>query len=127
MFRRDNDLASFIEAIKTFFAGLPYQWEHDNRNEHFYHALLYTLLCSFGADVSAKESTAKGNSDLVLRMPKSIYVIELKYDQSAQVALDQIEERGYAEKYGSDGRPVVKVGVAFSSEARNITEWRAVH
>lgn len=127
MFRRNSDLTSFIEAIKTFLAGLPYQWEHDNRNEHFYHALLYTLLTSFGADVSAEESTAKGDSDLVLRMPKYIYVIELKYDQSAQEALDQIEERGYAEKYGSDGRPVVKVGVAFSSEARNITEWKVVH
>ncbi|MBP5769893.1 MAG: AAA family ATPase [Bacteroidaceae bacterium] len=40
-FRRTGDLPPFIEAIKVFFAGLPYQWEKDNRNEHYYHALLY--------------------------------------------------------------------------------------
>ena len=48
-------------------ASLPYQWEHDNRNEHYYHALLYTLLTSFGADVRAEESTARGYSDLTLQ------------------------------------------------------------
>ena len=126
IFRRDNDLPPFIEAIKAFYAGLPYQWEKDNRNEHYYHALLYTLLTSFGADVVAEEPTAKGCADLTLRMPKGIYVIELKYDHTAQEALDQIERKGYAEKYRMDGRPVTKVGIAFSSEERNITEWLAV-
>jgi len=48
-----------------------------------------------------------------------------KYDHSAQEALDQINERGYAEKYRLDGRPVTKVGIAFSSKERNITGWLA--
>ena len=125
-FRRTADLPSFIEAIKAFFAGLPYQWEKDNRNEHYYHSLLYTLLMAFGADVRVEEPTAKGQSDLVLLMPKGIYVIELKYNDTAEVALAQIEAKGYAEKYRLDGRPVVKVGIAFSSEERNITEWKSI-
>ena len=82
-----SDLASFIETVKTFFARLPCQWENDNRNEHYYHALLCTLLVSFGADVTAGDSPAKGRSDMVLRMPKYIYVIEMKYDQPADEAL----------------------------------------
>ena len=136
IFRRDNVLAPFIEALKTFFAGLPYQWAKDNRNEHYYHALLYTLLVSFGADVISEEPSAKGSADLTLRMPKGIYVLELKYDHTAQEALDQISRKGYAEKYRLErqrvgdgtsgiGRPVTKVGIAFSSEERNITEWKA--
>ena len=92
------DLAAFIEALKTFFASLPYQWEKDNRGEHYYHSLLYTLLTAFGADVRVEEPTAKGQSDLVLLMPKGIYVIELKYNDTAEVALAQIEAKGYAEK-----------------------------
>ena len=136
IFRRDNDLPSFIDALKSFYAGLPYQWEKDNRNEHYYHALLYTLLVSFGADVIAEEPSAKGCADLTLRMPKGIYVMEIKYDHSAQDALDQINRKGYAEKYRLErqrvgdgtsgiGRPVTKVGIAFSQEERNITEWKA--
>ena len=127
-FRDYDDLPAFIEAVKTFYASLPYQWECDNKNEHYYHALLYTLLTAFGADVRAEEPTAKGRSDLVLLMPKGIYIMELKYDDTALNALEQIDEKGYARKYLADGRPVTKVGLAFSSEERNITEylWEAV-
>ena len=125
-FQRDNDLAPFVESFKAFFAGIPFQWEKDNRNEHYYHALLYTLLTSFGADIRAEEPTAKGQTDLTLLMPKGIYVMEIKYDHTAQEALDQIDRKGYAEKYRLDGRPVTKIGIAFSSEERNITDWKAV-
>ena len=125
-FRRTGELLPFIEALKTFYANLPYQWEKDNKNEHYYHALLYALLTSFGADVVAEEPTAKGNTDLTLRMPKGIYVIEIKYDKTAQEALDQIDRKGYAEKYRLDGRSITKVGIAFSSAERNITDWNAV-
>lgn len=123
-FRRTDDLPAFIEAIKAFFASIPYQWEKDNKNEHYYHALLYTLLTSFGADVRAEEPTAKGQSDLTLLMPRGIYVMEIKYNHTAQEALDQISRKGYADKYALDGRPVTKVGISFSSEERNITEWK---
>jgi hypothetical protein len=125
-FRLTDNLPAFIEAIKTFYASVPYQWEKDNRNEHYYHALLYTLLTSFGADVRAEEPTAKGQSDMTLLMPKGIYVMEIKYDHTAQEALDQINRKGYAEKYRLDGRPVTKIGIAFSSEERNITDWQAL-
>ena len=83
------------------------------------------LLTAFGADITAEESTAKGRADLVLKMPGRIYVIELKYDDSADAALAQIRQRGYADKYRSDGRPVTKVGISFSSAERNITEWKS--
>ena len=124
-FSDTDDLPAFIEAIKTFYASVPYQWAQDNQNEHHYHALLYTLLVAFGADVRAEEPTAKGRADITLKMPKGIYVMELKYDKSVQEALDQITQKGYAEKYRLDGRPVIKVGIAFSSEERNITDWQA--
>ena len=119
-----DDLPTFIEAIQTFFAGIPYHLEQDNRNEHYYHAILYTLLTAFGADVRAEEPSAKGRSDITLLMPRTIYVIELKYNDTATAALDQIRQRGYADKYALDGRPITKVGIAFSSEERNITEWQ---
>ncbi len=74
--------------------------------------------------------------DQTLKYYERIYVIELKYDHTAQEALDQINRKGYAEKYSLErqrvgdgtsgiGRPVTKVGIAFSSEERNITEWKA--
>lgn len=57
-------------------------------------------------------------------MPKGIYVMELKYDHTAQEALNQLNNKGYADKYLLDGRPVIKVGLAFSSDERNVKEWK---
>ncbi|MBQ7443733.1 MAG: PD-(D/E)XK nuclease domain-containing protein, partial [Bacteroidaceae bacterium] len=98
----------------------------DNQNEHYYHALLYTLLTSFGADIRAEEPTAKGQADLTLVMPKGIYEMEIKYEHTPDEALSQIDRKGYAEKYRQDGRPVTKVGISFSAQERNITAWKAV-
>ena len=124
-FRDDGDLPRFIGALQTFYASVPYHLEQGNAGEHYYHALLYTLLVAFGADVVAEDLSAKGRADLTLKMPRGIYVIELKYDKSADEALQQIDERGYARKYAMDGRPVTKVGLSFSREERNITEWKS--
>lgn len=120
-FRDNNDLSAFMEAVKTFFAAVPYHL--DNRNEHHYHSLLYTLLTAFGADVMVEEPTAQGRADIVLRMPTTIYVMEIKYDGSAKEALEQIAKKGYAQKYRLDGRPIVKVGINFSGKERNVSEW----
>ena len=123
-FRRDDVMAPFIEALKAFFAGVPYMI--DDKDEHHFHAMLYTLFVSFGADVVAEDLSAKGRADLTLKMPKGIYIMELKYDDTADAALRQIDEKGYADKYALDGRPISKVGIAFSSKERNITEWKSI-
>ena len=122
-FYDNDDLVAFIEALKVFFAGIPYMI--DDKSEHHFHAILYTLFVSFGADVVAEDLSAKGRADLTLKMPKGIYIIELKYNDTADSALLQIAERGYAEKYTLDGCPVTKVGIAFSSKERNIIEWKS--
>jgi len=121
-FRDDGNLPTFIDALKTFFAGVPYMI--DDKGEHHFHAMLYTLFVSFGADVVAEDLTAKGRADITLKMPKGIYIMELKYDDTAEAALRQIDERGYASKYALDGRPIIKVGLAFSNKERNITGWK---
>ena len=123
-----DDLTAFIEAIKAFFAGIPYHLaakvedaQDAGKAEYHYHVILYTLLVAFGADIRIEEPTAKGRADMVLKMPKGIYIMELKVDDTAENALAQINQRGYADKYVTDGRPITKVGMTFSSTERNIT------
>lgn len=50
--------------------------------------------------------------------------MEIKYNDTVDAALEQINRKGYADKYALDGRPVAKVGISFSSEERNITDWK---
>jgi len=68
-------------------------------------------------------ATSRGRADVVLKMPSTIYVMELKYNKTAAEALAQIDERGYADPYLNDGRRIVRVGINFGSKERNINEW----
>lgn len=123
-FSRDDDLPKFIEALKKFFRRFPFSL--NNMNEKHYHSILYTVLTSFGADISANQETALGKSDLILKMPKAIYVIELKYDQSTQSALDQIDDRDYKAAVLDESKRIVKLAIKFSSKDRNIESYEAV-
>ena len=121
-FYEDDDLTAFVEALQVFYAAYPY--DITNHNERHYQSVLYTLLVAFGADVRAEQTTNRGRIDIVLKMPETIYVIELKYDGTADEALEQIRDRGYTDGFKGDARPVRLVGMSFSSQERNITEWK---
>ena len=67
---------------------------------------------------------AGGRSDMVVWMPDAIYVFEFKKSGTAQSALRQIDAKGYAQPFATDGRRVVKVGVVFDVPTRTIAEWQ---
>jgi len=60
----------------------------------------------------------------VITMPSVVYVMELKFDGSADEALKQIDDKGYLVPYTADGKRLVRVGVSYSSKERTITEWK---
>jgi hypothetical protein len=62
----------------------------------------------------------------VVKTRDTVYIFEFKLERTgtAEDALKQIEEKGYALPYQGGGRRVVKVGVVFDTEMRNIKEWK---
>ncbi|MDR2921500.1 MAG: PD-(D/E)XK nuclease domain-containing protein, partial [Tannerella sp.] len=62
-------------------------------------------------------------ADAVVKTKDYIFVFEFKLNGTAQEALAQIDEKGYLIPYTVDGRKLVKVGVNFNAEERNIGEW----
>ena len=65
-----------------------------------------------------------GHTDITLETHDHVFVMELKFDKTADEALEQIEAKRYAEAFALSGKEVVKVGIAFSvKDERNITEW----
>ena len=57
--------------------------------------------------------------------PKFIYVFKFKLWSagSAEEALQQIRDKGYATKYEATGKELILVGASFDEEKRNIKEW----
>ncbi|MBR2380557.1 MAG: PD-(D/E)XK nuclease domain-containing protein [Paraprevotella sp.] len=50
-------------------------------------------------------------------------IITNRIDKSAQEALDQIEEKGYADTFAGDNRKIFKIGINFSPNAKRIEGW----
>ena len=92
-------------------------------NENNFHNAFYILMTLIGLDAKAEAHTSDGRIDLLIQTPEYVYVIELKYDASAEEALRQIEEKEYALQFEVDGRKVFRIGVSFSSETRRIDGW----
>ena len=44
-------------------------------------------------------------------------------DQPTGEAMAQLRQRGYADQYRADGRPIWWLGVAFSSATRHVVGW----
>ncbi len=61
--------------------------------------------------------------DMTVKTAEYIYIFEFKFNKTAREALDQINAKGYAERFATDGRTIVKVGVSYSTAARNIDSW----
>ncbi len=64
-----------------------------------------------------------GRADAVVKTKDFIFVFEFKLNGTAEEALKQIDEKGYLIPYTLDGRKLVKVGVNFSKETRNVDEY----
>lgn len=79
-----------------------------------------------GAYILVEEDSAIGRADAVLYMPDTIYVMELKFDKTAEEALQQIDDKGYLIPYSADGKRMVKVGINYNSQKRTIGEWKIV-
>ena len=73
--------------------------------------------------VRTQVKCAGGRVDMVVWMPDTTYVFELKTKGTAQEALAQIDDCGYAIQYQTEGRRVVKIGVIFNKETRVPEEW----
>ena len=60
---------------------------------------------------------------MVVFMSDATYVMKLKMRGTAQEALEQINSKDYAIPYQSSGKPVVKIGIAFSQETKTVSDW----
>lgn len=119
---REGDAEGFMQRLEDFFATGDYQVMGDL--EIYFQNTLYVLFRLIGFYVNVERHTARGRIDIVMQTPQYVYILELKIDKSAQEALDQIEEKGYAEAFAGDSRKLFKIGINFSTLTRQIDDWK---
>lgn len=118
---RSADVDAFLTRLQAFFADFPY--ELNEKTERHYQVVFYLVFKLMGQFTGSEVRSARGRADAVVKTPKYIYVFEFKLNGTAEQALQQIDDKGYLIPYQADGRELVKVGVEFSAEKRNIDRW----
>ena len=113
---------SFMQRVERFFAGGDYQVA--GRAELYFQNTLWVLFKLLGFYVDVERHTTDGRMDILVQTRDYVYILEMKIDQSADTALQQIEQKQYASAFAGDGRKLYKIGVSFSSETRRVNEWK---
>ncbi len=90
--------------------------------------MVYCFLASLGYDIIPEDTTNKGNIDLTMILPASVWIFEFKVSKSgteptSPSPIAQINEKGYADKYLDTGKAVYKVGMVFDPEKRELVRW----
>ena len=125
-----NDVHLALTEMQSYLAGLPYvegfkkKLAEASTAEGFYEYTLYLIFSMLNVYVQTQVKCRGGRIDMVVYMPDTTYVFELKTSGSPEEALAQIDTNEYAIPYHSEGRTVVKAGLVFDVNARTLKGWK---
>ena len=123
VFVKKGDMDAAFCLLNDFLETVPY-CDNTNYEGHWQQTLyiMFALLTNYS--ILVEPHTAKGRIDIMMETDDTIYVMELKFNKSAEEALAQIEARHYADAFKMSGKKVVKIGLNFSvKDEVNSLEW----
>ena len=124
----EGELEQFRKLLTSFLADIPYSMrrkETEREKERYFHYTFYLLMRMVSCyTVYTEKQQSEGRVDCIVETPNYIYIFEFKLDGTADEALQQIEDKGYARPYEADKRKLFKVGTVFSSETGTIIEFK---
>ena len=84
--------------------------------------MFYSYFAALGYQVRVEDATNHGRIDMAVILPQQVYLFEFKVVEllPAGKALQQLQDKHYADKYRARGLPIQLIGVEFSRAARNV-------
>lgn len=125
---RVGAVQSFIESLKSLFAGIAYPIQPAGNAgienyEKYYHTMFYLVLRLLGYDIHAEVMTHNGRIDVVITTERYIYVVEFKLGDAAS-AMAQIKEKAYHLQYLNASKKIVLLGIGFDVATRNVSDYQ---
>ena len=122
-----GDLEKFKLQLTSFLSNISYRFqrkEDERECERHFQYTFYLILQLLGKyNTYIEKETSQGRIDCVLECPAYVYIFEFKLNSTAEVALKQIDEKGYALPYAADKGPLYKVGISFSSKTGTVNDF----
>lgn len=110
-----------MRRLETLFADGDYQIV--GNGEVYFQNTLYVFFKLMGFYVDVERHTADGRMDILMQTKDYVYILELKVDKTAAIAMQQIEDKGYASPFANDPRKLFKIGINFNSATHKIDDW----
>ena len=127
---KSNDFGQMQTLFTAFFASIPHDWYRNNpiaQYEGYYASVFYSYFAALGLDIILEDTTNQGRIDMTVKFNEQVYLFEFKVVELVPQgkALQQLKDRGYADKYRSLNQPIHLIGVEFSKESRSVVgfEW----
>lgn len=121
---RNGQPEAFMTRLVAMMADTDYRIVGES--ELYFQNFLFTFFRLLGLYVEVERATSDGRTDMIVKTKDYIYIFEFKLDKTANEALKQIEEKGYARPFATDQRSIYKIGVNFSSAKRCVDDWQVV-
>jgi Predicted AAA-ATPase/PD-(D/E)XK nuclease superfamily len=118
----NNNLKRVIEIINDLVQAVPDQ-NYIKDEEKFFHAIIHLIFTMIGTDVRSEVHTSIGRIDTVIVTAKRIFLFEFKLNETAQAAIQCIKDRQYANHLRHLNKPIIGVGVVFSTKTKGVTDW----
>ena len=118
----ENNPQEFFVLLKMFLTKVDYSLS-SKITEYYFEFAVSNIINMLGLRCVNEVHTANGRIDSVIFTGQYIYIFEFKIDKPVEDAMWQIEDKDYASIYKDSGKQLVKVGIVFSRETRNIVEW----
>ncbi len=112
-----------FDGLQALYAGMAYGSTERRVHENSYGRCLSFLLASQGFDYTMENVQSNGRADVVAKHPAEVCIFELKVDEPVDKAFAQIREKGYAEPFRADSRPVWLIGLSFDSKTRHLVDF----
>lgn len=122
---QQGDLNALKDGLISLFASIVYT-SNDKTFEHYFQAVMQVFFLLLGISVVCEYHTFTGRIDCKVETDRFIYLFELKLDKSADEDLKQIKDKSYDLPFIVDNRKVIKIGVAFDSKTRMLSDWKVI-
>lgn len=127
---RSGNVDEFMERMQAIIAGVPYDNLPKDKlklREQNYQTAVYLIFKLMGQFVQTEIHCLKGRADCIVHTKDSIYIFEFKLMSAgtAEDAIVQIKENGYASQFKTSGKKIILVGSSFNEEERTIGEWKS--
>ena len=122
---RNGDTDTLRDILVSLYASLPYTTDERPVEQNFQNVayLVFTLVGQF---VRTEVHSSRGRSDVIVETDDYVYLMEFKRDETAEAALEQIENQGYALPYAADTRKLIRIGANFDSRTRTLDQWKVL-